>query len=499
MKQDTSVRVPDTVLFDEALAPSEALAASLDFTRLTTLRWIPLKVEDGRVWVITPRDDHEVVAVEACALLDVAAGDVSGCTDATLIRFIEHAQDINPGFPVESGRTILARTRNFLADMRSQLATQRTSLAKGRTGLAMLRTGLALAAVSLILIKVFGFQNLAAIPEGILMVLGIAMTIDGLIWYVPVRHLAKSASRAPMAPGEAFTIPIATFEDGEIVIRRSAPVAGAEQLAQDHDRLSPVMRRRFLALERTELALERTRLAFFRTVMAKSRTGMALVRTGIALAGIGMAFQQRIRSGSTDILGFGLIVVGIVLIVEGLSWYFSGHKSGHLSQSESEKAGEKSAGWDMLLPPVDAGETGQRYRSMSVIMAGTSPGIWGTTGLALERTLLAERRNVMARFRTSHARSRTGMAYLRTAANSVAVGLGLLLTGPARGLGWTILESSIITIGLLLFVDGLYWIIPARRERWQLPFCEWQMEISVPDYLKPASAWPTFVLDNSGE
>jgi len=499
VKQDDPVRAPDWVLFDEALAPPEALAAGLDFVRLAAARWLPLKVEGGRAWVISPRGDREAVAAEARALLGVGGADVSGCTDFTLTRFMEHAQDLNPGFPVEAGRTILARTRTFLADKRSQLANNRTFLAKGRTGLAMLRTGLALVTVSLILIKVFGVEDLAIIPEGMLMVWGTIMVVDGLIWYVPVRRLAKSAPRAPIGPGEPFTIPFAELEEGKIVIRRSKPVAGAAELAQDHDRLSPVMRRRFLALERTELAVERTRLAFFRTIMARSRTGMALVRTGIALAGIGMAFQQRIHSGSTDILGFGLIVVGFVLIVEGLSWYFAGHKSGHLSQSESEKAGEKSAGWDMLLPPADSGETGQRYRSMAVIMAGSSPGIWGTTGLALERTLLAERRNVMARFRTSHARSRTGMAYLRTAANFVAVGLGLLLTGPARGMGWTFLECAIIVVGLLLFADGLYWIIPARRERWQLPFCESQMEISMPDYLKPAQEWPTFILDDSCE
>jgi len=487
------------VLFDEALAPSEALAASLDFARLAGLRWFPLKVENGLAWVITPRDDRDVAASEARAFLCVEECDVSGCTDATMTRFMEHAQDLNPGFPVEAGRTFLARTRNFLADRRSQLASNRAFLAKGRTGLAMLRTGLALVTVSFVLSKVFGFEGLIMLPEGMLMVWGVIMVVDGLIWYAPVRRLAKRPPRAPVGPGEPFTIPIASQEEGKIVIRRSKPVAGAAGLARDHDRLSPVMRRRFLALERTELALERTRLSFFRTLMARSRTGMALVRTGIALAGIGMAFQQRIHTGSTDMLGFGLMAAGIILIVEGFSWYFSGHKSGHLSQSEAEKAAEKSVGWDMLLPPADSGETGQRYRPMSVIRAGTSPGIWGTTGLALERTLLAERRNVMARFRTNHARSRTGMAYLRTAANFVAVGLGLLLTGPARGVGWTTLECSIIVVGLLLFADGLYWIIPARRERWQLPFCEYQMEITVPDYRKPSVEWQTFILDEGGE
>jgi len=491
--------VEQIVLFDEALAPSEALAATFDFARLTALRWLPLKVENGRARVVTSRDDHGAVESEVLGLLGVWGADVSRVTDATLTRFIEHAQDLNPGFPIEASRTILARTRTYLAGRRSQLASYRTLLAKGRTGLAMLRTGLALVTVSLVLMKIFGFTSLALAPEGMLMVCGLVMVVDGLIWYVPARRLARGGLRAPAAPGEAFTIPLATFEDDHVVIRRSAPVPGAQELARDHDRLSPVMRRRFLALERTELALERTRLAFFRTIMAKSRTGMALVRTGIALAGIGMAFQKRIHNGSSDILGFGLMAVGIVLTAEGLSWYLSGRKSGHMSQSESEKAGEKAAGWDMLFPPAGIGGAEEHYRCVPVIMAGSSPGIWGTTGLALERTLLAERRNVMARFRTSHARSRTGMAYLRTAANFVAVGLGLLLTGPARGMGWTSLECAIIAVGLLLFADGLYWIIPARRERWQLSFCESQMEISVPDYLKPAGEWQTFILDDGCE
>ncbi|MCL2790247.1 MAG: hypothetical protein FWD79_06340 [Desulfobulbus sp.] len=487
------------VFFDEELAPSEALATSLDFARLTVLRWLPLRVDNGRAWVITPRDDHGSVADEARVRLGVQDVDVSRTTDATLTRFIEHAQDLNPGFPIESSRTILARTRTYLADRRSQLASYRTLLAKGRTGLAMLRTGLALVTVSLVLMKIFGIMGLALIPEGLLMVCGTVMAVDGLTWYIPARHLTRGALRPPAPSGEAFTIPFATLENGRVVIRRSPPVAGAQELAQDHDRLSPVMRRRFLALERTELALERTRLAFFRTIMAKSRTGMALVRTGIALAGVGMVFQQRIHNGSADILGIGLITVGIVLIAEGLGWYLSGRKSRQLSQSESEKAGEKSAGWDILFPPAASEEAEEHYRCAPVIMAGSSPGIWGTTGLALERTLLAERRNVMARFRTSHARSRTGMAYLRTAANFVAVGLGLLLTGPARGMGWTSLVYAIVAVGLLLFADGLYWIIPARRERWQLPFCESQMEISVPDYLKPAGEWQTFILEDGCE
>jgi len=493
-------RVLDTVLFDEALAPPEPLAASLDLERLKGLRWLPLSFENDCAWIATSREDPQEAAREAGEMLKAGRVVVSRANDATITRFIEHAQDVNPGFPAEAGRTILARTRTFLASRRSQLASYRTILAKGRTGLAMLRTGLSLITVAMVVLKVFGL-GLAVIPEAVLMICGTAMAVDGLLWYHPIRRLARRQPRAPIAPelGGNITVPIAKLDDGRIVIWRTPPIPNAVQLANDCDRLSPVMRRRFLALERTEMALERTRQAFFRTIMAKSRTGMALVRTGIALAGVGIVFLRGLPGESADVMGIGLVAVGTILILEGMTWYFTGRKSGRLSQDEAARAGDKSSAWSMLLPPHSPGATGRRYRCVPMVMPGCSPGIWGTTGLALERTLLAERRNVMSRFRTNHARSRTGLAFIRTAANFVAVGLGLLLTGPAGGPGWTVLECSIISVGLLLLADGFYWIIPASRERWQLPFCDCEMEISVPDYTMPTEQWRTFILEDGCE
>ena len=490
--------VPDSVLFDEALGPPEPLASSLDLVRLGELRWLPLRFENGWAWIATSRDDTPAVAREAGEMLKAGHVEVSRANDTTITRFIEHAQDINPGFPRESGRTILARTRTFLASRRSQLASLRTLLAKGRTGLATLRTGLSLITVAMVVLKVFGL-GLALIPEVVLVVCGTVMAVDGLLWYHPIRHLARRQPREPVGPSDHVTVPIAILDEGRIVVWRSPPVPNALELANDCDRLSPVMRRRFLALERTELALERTRQAYFRTIMAKSRTGMALVRTGIALAGVGMVFLRRLPGESADVMGIGLLLVGTVLILEGMTWYFTGRKSGRQSQYEAAQAGDKASAWSMLLPPSTPGLAGRRYRCVPMIRPGCSPGIWGTTGLALERTLLAERRNVMARFRTNHARSRTGLAFIRTAANFVAVGLGLLLTGPAGGIGWTVLDCFIIAVGLLLLADGFYWIIPAARERWQLPFCDCQMEITVPDYTVPAEQWRTFVLDDGNE
>ncbi|WP_167512537.1 hypothetical protein [Oceanidesulfovibrio marinus] len=495
MDQVTNQRaVPATVYFDEAIAPPESLAEALDFEALRDKGWVPLKRDGDWAWVATCRQEQEAVRREAQEMCGVADVSISAAGAEAIQRFIDHAEDLNPGFPVVAARTFLARTRTFLAAHRSQLSSYRTLLAKGRTGLAMLRTGLALIAIAMMLLKVFG-AGWIIVPEAVLAICGVVLASEGLTWYLPARKLARKRLAPPEPPGPDVTVPVAVFDQGRIRISRSGSVPGAAQWMEEVERHSPVMRRRFLALERTELAMERTRQAHFRTVMAKSRTGMALVRTGIALTGLGTALMRRIHAHPMDVVDIGLLVVGVILILEGLSWYLSGHGAGRTSLTEAHRAGEQTSAWSMLTPPV-LEENSLRSRSIPLISPGCSEGIWGSTGLALERTLLAERRNVMSRFRTSLACSRTGFAYIRTGVNFVAVGLGLLLTSPHHTPGWIIFDSTILCIGLLLLADGFLWHRTARRNRWQLSYCEPGMEIDIPDYTKPPGQWTTFELEH---
>ena len=101
---------------------------------------------------------------------------------------IEHIQDVNPGFPPSAGRTPLARLRTRLASDRTILAWYRTSMAKGRTGLALMRTGISFIAISLTLLRIFGIGYLSIIQAPLLLV-GIIMAADGLMWYLPTRKL----------------------------------------------------------------------------------------------------------------------------------------------------------------------------------------------------------------------------------------------------------------------------------------------------------------------
>ncbi len=88
-------------------------------------------------------------------------------------------------------RITLARERNVLAAQRTVCACYRTIASRGRTGLALLRTGVAIACLGLGLIKYFGVSPLTAF-DGLLVLAGAAMVVDGALWYWPVR--AESAS-----------------------------------------------------------------------------------------------------------------------------------------------------------------------------------------------------------------------------------------------------------------------------------------------------------------
>jgi len=206
-----------------------------------------------------------------------------------LIRIIENNQDVNPHFPSSAGRTALAKLRTYLADLRTAMAGYRTILAKGRTGLAFMRTGMAFMAVGLVLFRVFGIGYLT-ILEALLLVVGMVMAVDGLLWYLPAR---REGGRPPSYPVTEPTFGTTVLElrgpGDNIGFARTAPVQGADKLRAKWNRLTPVMRRRFLAIDRTDLAEERTILGYYRTIMARARTGLAFTRTGISFVGFGIA------------------------------------------------------------------------------------------------------------------------------------------------------------------------------------------------------------------
>ena len=478
------------VEYDEGLTASADIRRMIDAEKLKTALWFPISVHGGRAEVIACSPDSPGLSEEIKNTLGVERIEFRVALPEDLLRIIEHYQDVNPGFPSAAGRTQLAKVRTFLANRRSMLSSCRTLLARGRTGLAFLRTGLSFITIALLLYKIFGI-GYSSVIELALLIAGIAMAVDGLLWYVPVRGIARRGlNRISSSIASGVTVLTVSNPEGAYFFTRTGPIEGAGDMREDWINLSPVMRRRFLAIDRTDLAEERTILAYYRTLMSKARTGLALSRTGIALFGVGIALLRNFYAGKLNMFDLSLIVVGVIMMLEGVYWYLPGRRAGKGSLATQMQVENKRGIWDYILPPV--------YRQPACDIRSTvpppvkmshAPGVWGTTGLALERTLLAERRNVMARLRTTMARARTGLGFIRTGMNFSAVGIGLLVAGGIANVAWSLLEAGILTIGVILVTDGLYWHIPAEKIRKQFPYCFGEMEIASPDYSKPVRSW----------
>jgi uncharacterized membrane protein YidH (DUF202 family) len=486
------------VEFDEGLiAPDENLR-QVDLERLKQMLWFPLSVRGGQAYIIACDPHNRSLAKEIRGMLRVELINWLVALPSDLIRIIENNQDVNPHFPPSAGRTALAKLRTYLADLRTAMAGYRTVLAKGRTGLAFMRTGMACLAVGLVLFRVFGLGYLT-ILEAILLVVGTVMAADGLLWYLPARREGGRPPSYPVTEPTFGTTVLERREPGDNHgFARTAPIQGADKLRAKWNRLTPVMRRRFLAIDRTDLAEERTILGYYRTIMARARTGLAFTRTGISFVGFGIALLRQFPSGGWGWTALDAIIIlfGIVMGLEGLHWYVPGRHAGEAGLSIVQRRGKAHSVWDFMFPPLHKRTSVEDLPSTLTIEAHHEPGIWGTTGLALDRTLIADRRNLKSRLRTVMSRSRTGLAFIRTGTAMFSVGLGLLVYFGTRSVGWAVFNVVLMAIGLVFIADGFYWHIPAERIREQFPYCYSDMEIVMPDYGKPSLSWKTVVFSH---
>jgi len=478
----------DWVEYREKISQPLPILNKLDLDRLKIDLWFPHTIENNRATIVACHPTPELTE-KVKKIFEVGQVDYLVTLPHDLIRIVEHNQDVNPGFPAASGRTPLARVRTYLAGRRSLLAHYRTLLAKSRTGLAFIRTGLSCITIALLFMRILG-DGWLLVLEGPLLLVGCVMAFDGVKWYLPARQLK---SRLPVcrdtgATGGTTILTVTDEEDFPLFVR-SPEIAGARDLRHRWTSLSPVMRRRYLASDRTDYAEERTVLACLRTRMAKARTGLAFVRTGIAFVGLGLALLRHFHSSRWLALDLALIAVGAVMVFEGFLWYYRGRRAGVEGDASVKQSTGAATIWDYFFPHRHF-PPGPNVIALTLpVKSSDRPGIWATTGVALERTVLAERRNVMARLRTVMARERTGFAFIRTGLSLALIGIAFVLYFGTDSTGWNLFNWLMIIAGLLLIGDGLYWGLPAERTRSQFPYCFGDMEITIPDYGVPARTW----------
>lgn len=88
------------------------------------------------------------------------------------------------------------------------------------------------------------------------------------------------------------------------------------------------------------------------------------------------------------------------------------------------------------------------------------------TQLSHHNVFLSEKRSIMAQQRTFLAKARTELAFMRT-----GVALVVLATGLMRyfGLGWwTAVDGSILLLGLVMVITGVYYYLPTRKNEGRL-------------------------------
>ena len=487
------------VEYSEKVSAPFLLVVHLDAATQKQEGWLPLLVKDGRAKVLTCRAPDEVASLVR-QRLDVEELDFVLTLPYDFVRVLEHSFDLNPDFPPEAGRTPLAQVRTYLAGRRSLLAHYRTLMAKSRTGLAWIRTALSFIAIALLFVRVFGMGDFILL-ELPLFLLGAWIGVDSLRRYLPARQVKKHLPVcATTVPTGGTTVLAAENKENFPVFKRLPEVPTAAALREGWTKLSPVMRRRFLASDRTDMAEERTVLACLRTRMAKVRTGLAFTRTGLAFFSLGFGLMRAFPASPWRTFDIILMLAGVLMVLEGFFWYRKGRPAGEEGLASVEDAGKAGTIWDIFFPHAQTcPELCPAALQNLPVRRSHAPGVWATTGLALERTVLADRRNVMARLRTIMARSRTGMAFIRTGLSIFLIGTAFLISFPHAKLLWHIVDWSLAVGGLALVVDGFYWTIPAERKRAELPYCFADLEIMLPDYGVPSRFWQKAVFHRAAD
>jgi uncharacterized membrane protein YidH (DUF202 family) len=235
-----------------------------------------------------------------------------------------------------------------------------------------------------------------------------------------------------------------------------------------------------LAYWRNTMAQWRTRLACYRTDLARARTGLSFQRWGLGTVAIANTLLRSKSTSGMPILFFFMLLLGAGIFFYGLPSYLRIRRSrmtppGHHTLVEVTAATLhflenyhfiENTGVQPLTKGTMLARMGDMLADHCTILF-PSPSSRVRTQLARERNVLAAQRTIAACYRTIYARARTGLAFMRTGFSFMSIGIGLI-TYFGFGL-LTSFDLYLVLAGLLMFVDGLLWYLPVRKEQSEIP------------------------------
>ena len=321
-----------SIEYDERLPIPPELLPPLNGERQAKSGWFPvLKNSDGTVVIAAVNPEDPGLAAEVSACLGSGRYEYRVTLPDDIQCFILDFLHAPPGELIGTERTGLAYWRNTMAQWRTLMACYRNDMAEGRTALAFTRTGLAIVTLAMTLMR----SHLFKAPFALFILLILFGTVLSVL-FLPAYLRVRRSRLSPPGHQTLVEVTAATLlflENYHFIDGINTPPSQSKEtmLARLGDFLanystilypSPASRERtHLARERNVLAAQRTIAGCYRTIYARARTGLALTRTGVSFMSIGIGFITYFGLGLNTLFDLMLIVVGLLMVIDGLFWY----------------------------------------------------------------------------------------------------------------------------------------------------------------------------------
>ena len=336
----------DWVEYDERIPAPPELLGGLDPERLDLMLWFPVGL-DGETVIIAAREPTDpLVAREIEEFLGAGRKyQLMVALAEDICFFIEDFLNSDPRNLSGNERTALAMWRNTMARWRTKLATYRTDFATVRTYMSLLDAGLTFMLVGRTLLTNDRAVRFAPFYWSMIGC-GVLLVLLGLISYYrikrsyfrPPRHqtiIEVTAASVQFLEDYQFVDPgEVESKEGKTMLARLFDLANRTVVVIDNSRDNKP--RSLLAHQRSVYAAQRTVAACYRTIYARARTGMSFIAPGVSFASAGLGMIQYFRPSILNLIDVFLIVLGLLMIADGIVWSWPCRKENYEALKSAE-------------------------------------------------------------------------------------------------------------------------------------------------------------------